>query len=51
LDESALEQRMSGNLQRMYASSAKRAGIINAGTSLLSGGGNAAQIQMNAGSG
>jgi len=51
LNESALEQRMSGNLQRMYASSAKRAGITSAGTSLLGGAGNAAQIQMKAGSG
>jgi len=50
LNESALEQRMSGNLQRMYGASAKRAGIIGAGTSLLGGAGNAAQIQMNAGS-
>ena len=46
LEESALEQRMSGNLQTMYGSAAKRAGITGAGTSLLAGAGQAAQIKM-----
>ena len=47
-EERGVAFRMEGQLQRMYGSAAKRAGIIGAGTSLLSGFSRGAQIQANA---
>ena len=49
LEESALEQRMSGNLQRMYVRRAQTAGFVGAGQSLLSGGSSYLQTQQFAG--
>ena len=47
-EERGVAFRMEGQLQRMYGSAAKRAGIIGAGTSLLSGFSRGAQIQAGA---
>ena len=43
-EESALNQELEGNLQRMYGTAARRAGMMRAGQSLLSGAANYGKI-------
>lgn len=50
LRESALEQRMQANLNRIYGKQAQRAGFMQAGQSLLSGASGALQTSQFAGS-
>lgn len=46
LEENATQERMQADLNRMYGTQARRAGRINAGTSLLSAGADIARIRM-----
>ena len=48
LEQSAVQNKMQGNLNRLYGRNAMAAANINAGTSLLSGFTSAASIQSNA---
>ena len=48
LEQSAVQNRMQGSLNRLYGRNAMAAGNINAGTSLLSGFTSAANIQGSA---
>jgi len=47
-EESAVQSRMASQLNRMYGTAARRAGVINAGSSLLAGASNISYIKATA---